>query len=734
MGFSDGPAAASAARLWTGCDAPRAHCANGQPTAAILAAMEDCKGDYILHMDADVLIARPEPDFDYIADAVHVLEANPDAVTLALPVHSDTNPSPRREISDATPCRVEAICGWVSKKMLMALRPLRGGVDVGRLSLPWHRMVDLAVRQGRATSLRRGTRGLWFAALDNMRKGRAEPMDLIMGRMEANHAPALQGGRPLVAGTLAEWLGPKRYEAMVVVVCGRNVRPGAVERCFSSLRAQSNQNWGAIVIDDASDEPCRESIQRECVSLGSRVTFLCRNQRAGLLANTALAVRELVHSADATIVLLDLDDALAAPDALAIVAAAYDRGADLTVGSMLRTDKAAVYPVDFSDPRGKRGGNTWQHLRTFRKSLFDRIHLADLKLDGDWIDLANDWAYMLPIVDMAQTPVWLRQTLYLHEPSTTRSADEKALREAVVSRIVAKPSYRGRSMPRPQIMVLCYHRILDQVPTSGADALFYRRGMAVTVATMRAQLAYALREFEPVRINELLAAHRGERSLPDRALLVTVDDGYRDFSTHALPLFLQAGIEPVLFTRRSTADGFPSWAPLDRLYVGRGWAGEVTPVPDQPWVARMLEMPHERQNAEVNRILGKTELDFVQERRRLYLSETELRSLPGVVLGCHGIDHARWTNLDDASLDKVFGDCRSWLAAMGAPCLVAAYPDGAVDGRVASCLARNGFDVAFAISPPGDIVSAALAHTRIIMNDDPDQLARLSEVKRKDVA
>ena len=52
---------------------------------------------------------------------------------------------------------------------------------------------------------------------------------------------------------------------------------------------------------------------------------------------------------------------------------AYDRGADVTVGSMLRTDKDTRYPVDLGDPRGARGGNVWQHLRSFKKRLFDAI-------------------------------------------------------------------------------------------------------------------------------------------------------------------------------------------------------------------------------------------------------------------------------------------------------------------------------------------------------------------------
>jgi glycosyltransferase involved in cell wall biosynthesis/peptidoglycan/xylan/chitin deacetylase (PgdA/CDA1 family) len=723
-GFTDGMDSNTAAELWTGCSAPLAHCANGQPATAILAAIENCTGDYILHMDADVLIARPDETVDHIADAVRVFEQNANAVTLALSVYGDIDLSPRCKSPDGMPYRVEAICGWVSKERLIALRPLNGGTDAGRLALPWHRMIDLAVRDGRATSLRCGSRALWFTSLDNLRKSRKEVLDLIMGRVEACQAPNLQNGRPLVAGTLTEWLEPKRHESMVVIICGRNVRPGRVERCFTSLRIQSDQNWGAIVMDDASDEPWREAIRRACLPLGDRVTLIRRNKRVGLLANTTLAVRELVQSTDSIIVLLDLDDALADPQALSIVAATHAQGADLTVGSMVRTDKETFYPVDFSDPRGNRGGNVWQHLRTFRKSLFDRIRISDFKINGDWIDLANDWAYMLPLVEIAKKPTWLRQKLYLHEPSTSRHADERAARENIISQIVAKPSYRGHTMPTPQVTVLCYHRILDQIPSYGPDAMFFRRGMAVTVATMQMQLADALRVYEPIRIGDLLAAQRGERSLPDQALLVTIDDGYRDFASHGHPLLLKAGIEPILFARQPVTDGIPNWAPLDLLYIGRGLAGEQKPLPNKEWRMRLLEMPIATQVKEVERAIGMEISQLEQVRRALYLSEAELRSLPGVALGTHGIDHVRWTNLDDATLYKMFGSCRSWLQSMGVKSLVAAYPDGAMDDRVASCLARYGFEAAFAINPPIESAVSAFALTRTIMGNDPDQLSR----------
>ena len=110
------------------------------------------------------------------------------------------------------------------------------------------------------------------------------------------------------------------------------------------------------------------------------------------------------------------------------------------MGSMLRLDKEAVYPADFKNPRS-RGSNVWQHLRSFRKYLMDAIDVKDLKLDGEWIDLANDWAYMVPMVEMACDPRYIPEPLYLYEPAAPRGQGHRERRDSIIARILRKPEY-----------------------------------------------------------------------------------------------------------------------------------------------------------------------------------------------------------------------------------------------------------------------------------------------------
>ena len=213
-----------------------------------------------------------------------------------------------------------------------------------------------------------------------------------------------------------------------------------------SLAAQEDSEWGAIVVDDASTNRFGEYAEVLLAPFADRVTLVQNETRRGTLHNTWKAVTGLCTNPETVIITLDADDALIGRHVLCRVRAEYADGADLTVGSMLRMDKDAHYPADFDNPRSWRS-NVWQHLRTFRKYLFDAIDVNDLKLDGEWIDLANDWAFLVPMVEMASSPRHVQDKLYLYEPASPRSDQYRRRRDSIIERILAKPRY-SRLVPQ----------------------------------------------------------------------------------------------------------------------------------------------------------------------------------------------------------------------------------------------------------------------------------------------
>ncbi|NPV07521.1 MAG: polysaccharide deacetylase family protein [Anaerolineae bacterium] len=92
--------------------------------------------------------------------------------------------------------------------------------------------------------------------------------------------------------------------------------------------------------------------------------------------------------------------------------------------------------------------------------------------------------------------------------------------------------------------ILMYHHVGD-VP-AGADSI--RRGLTVSESNFRAQMAY-LRDsgYEPVTLAALVQHLAVGAPLPERPVIITLDDGYRDAYDVAFPVLKEYGFVATLF-------------------------------------------------------------------------------------------------------------------------------------------------------------------------------------------
>jgi broad specificity phosphatase PhoE len=439
LGAPEGPEAATVIREWFGLDSTATHSIHGAPLVTPLQAIASCSADYVLQVDSDLLVGRRDRDHDFLGEMIAQFQADDRVVTAALNIARDAD-LPFSAGDGARPWRVEVRGSLVHRERLLAARPLPNQLSNGMPALSWHRSLDEVVRSAALRSIRGGGATTWVVHLPNSCKRPVADWMLLSDLVEKGARSVHQvGSVDLVGGSLG-WVPRARREPLVFVITGRNVPPGRMRRCLDSLVAQRGTDWGAVIVDDGSDELGRCYLQLWTEAWRDQVTLLQPRERRGQLANTALAVRHVCTDPETVIVTLDLDDALIGADVAEQVLAAHRGGADVTVGSMLRTDKHGDYPVAFEEPRHNRGGNCWQHLRTFRKRLFDAIPDHELRIDGHYVDIAVDWAFMLPIVEMAKRPEWLRQPLYLYEPSGLGKGEGRRAREKQIGVLTGRPS------------------------------------------------------------------------------------------------------------------------------------------------------------------------------------------------------------------------------------------------------------------------------------------------------
>jgi len=115
-----------------------------------------------------------------------------------------------------------------------------------------------------------------------------------------------------------------------------------------------------------------------------------------------------------------------------------------------------------------------------------------------------------------------------------------------------------------EVPILLYHRIVDG-PSQGR--------YQVSLTDFRAQISW-LREdgYQSVPLSRLVDVLMHGGTLPQRAVVLTFDDGYADLYTLAFPVMQQAGMTGTAFvvSGRIGADGFLNAAQLRALHAA-GW-------------------------------------------------------------------------------------------------------------------------------------------------------------------
>jgi peptidoglycan/xylan/chitin deacetylase (PgdA/CDA1 family) len=259
------------------------------------------------------------------------------------------------------------------------------------------------------------------------------------------------------------------------------------------------------------------------------------------------------------------------------------------------------------------------------------------------------------------------------------------------------------------VAVLTYHRVDEP----GARPYLYPGLISATPDTFEAHLRELTRRANPIRLDDLRAAVRGDRRLPDRPVLVTFDDAYEDFAEHAWPRLRRLDIPATLFVPTAYPDspGRRFW--WDRLshaisttdraslevdgvtYDLHGDAARLAAF--RKLRALIKGTPHDRAMTMVDgwcAVLG------LPDAPSGILDWRALRSLAaeGVTIAPHTRTHPLLTRVDaDVLVAEVDGSRVDLEREIGAVPPVFAYPAGAHDDVVVEAVGALGFELAFTI-------------------------------------
>ena len=212
-----------------------------------------------------------------------------------------------------------------------------------------------------------------------------------------------------------------------------------------------------------------------------------------------------------------------------------------------------------------------------------------------------------------------------------------------VGRQLRQPGTWAAPRRRGEVPVLAYHRV-----TPSPEPALAR--FAVDPTAFGSQMAWLRAEgWSPISLAEFEAHVWDCAPLPERPVLLTFDDGYRDFATNAMAVLEEFGVPAAVFLPTAHVGGHSVWD-----------ARFGPPVPLMGW-------------AEIEALAGR-----------------------GIAFAAHGRSHVRLTALSHSDLiSELVEPPREIAARLGTPVTAMAYPYGAADEAVARSLwwtgARLGF-------------------------------------------
>jgi peptidoglycan/xylan/chitin deacetylase (PgdA/CDA1 family) len=263
------------------------------------------------------------------------------------------------------------------------------------------------------------------------------------------------------------------------------------------------------------------------------------------------------------------------------------------------------------------------------------------------------------------------------------------------------------------VLVLCYHRV-----GSRGSSAWERTLWDATVDELDAQLSLVRRHAEILTPDEMLSLDRPPHG---RHVLLTFDDGYREWATNVLPVLGSHGASAAFFLATGFIDRprAPWWYELP--WMVRRSSRDGLPAGD--WLPEPLSFDEPSRDAAADALLdaykslpgGRTEafLDWVAETtgsgrcgpleaRDDWLTWDQVRELrdAGMEVGGHTVDHPVLSGLSPSDQRAQVAGCAGRLEAeLGTPMRLFSYPVGlpnsyGPDTRAA--LEAAGVELAFA--------------------------------------
>ena len=262
----------------------------------------------------------------------------------------------------------------------------------------------------------------------------------------------------------------------------------------------------------------------------------------------------------------------------------------------------------------------------------------------------------------------------------------------------------------PCLYVLAYHRVDEPGRLPWLDPT----QISTTPEKFRAQMKLVAERYHPISAPALLEAVHGGQPLPPDAVLITVDDGYRDFQDTIFPICQHYGIQPLLFQPTAyVGTGTFGWDKVHQILHFSGQERLETPLglihlvseetkgrTQRQLIQALKAMPYDQATQWIDTThAALVHLPAEQQRHTLTWDELRRLSRAGVTIASHTHTHPILTRMPlEAARWQIRQSQDLLKRELGSAPPIFAFPEGrplAYSPALIEMIAAEGFEIQF---------------------------------------
>ena len=299
------------------------------------------------------------------------------------------------------------------------------------------------------------------------------------------------------------------------------------------------------------------------------------------------------------------------------------------------------------------------------------------------------------------------------------------------SRIIDSYGWARRQLTRSQVAILIYHRVCPQ------DESGHLRSTAPD--DFAKQIKYFRQHYEILSLESLSDYLRSGKRLPQKAIVITFDDGYKDNYLYAYPVLKTYDIPATVFltTGYIGSDKLFWWDELTYALYHTS-AGKISinglmefnlssekerEKVSQQIIDKLKKLPEKVKDSLLDEL--RSRLDVITPlslRQNTLLDWDEIREMSNnssVLFGAHSVNHPILTNIPlDEARREIVQSKHLLEREIGRDVTAFSYPNGFYNSDIMQIVQESGFSCAVALTPR-KLISA---------NNSPYNLPRMSVI------